>query len=326
MWFNKKNLIVLVLIFPAAILMAVGLFYFLKETKNNDQITGNQTRKTAEPVNMQENVNILFVGDLMFDRGIRYYAEKNGGNNFIFKKINNELLKYDFVVANLEGPITEEKSISANTSPGSTNNYFFTFDPSVAKTLYENNIKIVNLGNNHILNFGENGLISTKKYLKNENIEYFGDPFENKSIIKDFNGFKIAFINYNEFLEKDVQFTINQIKNIKPVVDVVILYAHWGVEYVKNPSEYQKQLACQFIDEGADIIIGSHPHVIQTKEKYKERIIYYSLGNFIFDQHFSEDVKRGLGVAMEISKQKKEIKFKEINFYLDPNGQTTIID
>jgi poly-gamma-glutamate synthesis protein (capsule biosynthesis protein) len=326
MWFDKKNIVILFAILPTAILLAVGLFYFLKEPDINYKIIENKIKKTTDLIKNEKNIKILFVGDLMFDRGIRYYAEKNGGNDFIFEKIKDELLKYDFVVANLEGTITNEKSISAGTIPGSTNNYFFTFDPSVAKTFYKNNIKMVNMGNNHILNFKESGLVSTKKYLEKENIEYFGGPFENKSIIKDFDGFKIAFLSYNEFLGKGIPFTINQIKITKPVVDIVILYTHWGAEYIKTPSDYQKKLAHQFIDAGADIIIGSHPHVIQTTEKYNGKMIYYSLGNFIFDQHFSEDVKNGLGVVIEINKQKKQISFKEINFYLNPNGQTTIVD
>jgi len=115
-------------------------------------------------------VEILFVGDLMFDRGIRYYAEKNGGNDFIFKEISKFLKDKDLVVANLEGPITKNQSVSAGTVPGSTNNYFFTFDPSVARTLYKNNIKLVSLGNNHILNFNYDGLAETKKYLDEANV------------------------------------------------------------------------------------------------------------------------------------------------------------
>jgi len=78
----------------------------------------------------------MFAGDLMFDRGIRYYASLNGGNDFIFEKISDLLLKNDLNVVNLEGPITSNKSVSSGTVPGSVNNYYFTFDPSVAKTLY----------------------------------------------------------------------------------------------------------------------------------------------------------------------------------------------
>lgn len=268
-----------------------------------------------------KSAEILFVGDLMFDRGIRYYAEKNGGNDFIFSKISDFLKSNDLVVANLEGTITKNQSVSAGTAPGSTNNYYFTFDPSVAKTLYDNNIKMVSLGNNHILNFGEAGLVETKKYLDIAKVGYFGAPDYPKSTQATINGIKITFINYNEFADSN---TIEDIKKARNFSDIIIVYAHWGVEYQKNPTEGQINLAHQFIDEGADLVIGSHPHVIQTTEVYKNKKIYYSLGNFIFDQYFSEDVRNGMGVVVKISANKK-LSFTEYNFYLASQGQTILL-
>ncbi|MDP3882636.1 MAG: CapA family protein, partial [Candidatus Staskawiczbacteria bacterium] len=92
---------------------------------------------------MASYVKILFVGDMMFDRGIRYYTDKNVDNNFIFAKIHSTLIDNDLVVGNLEGPITDNPSTSITTKPGEPGNYFFTFDKSWAKTLFKNNIKLV---------------------------------------------------------------------------------------------------------------------------------------------------------------------------------------
>ena len=79
-----------------------------------------------------------------------------------------------------------------------------------------------------------------------------------------------------------------------------------------------------FIDAGADLIIGSHPHVIEPAEVYNGKRIYYSLGNFIFDQYFNENVRNGLGVMVRIDKQTKQLEFLEKHFYLAGNGQTLL--
>lgn len=271
-------------------------------------------------------VQLLFVGDLMFDRGIRYYAAKNGGNDFIFDKISPELLKNDLVVANLEGPITNNKSVSAGTAPGSTDNYFFTFDPSVAKTLFKQNIRLVDLGNNHILNFGQTGLAQTKNYLDQAHVGYFGAPDYPKSTSEEINGVKITFIGYNEFADLDPEIntlsTGEEIQKAKKFSDIIIVFSHWGVEYSQNPTDEMKNLAHQFIDAGADLVVGAHPHVIEPIEIYNGKRIYYSLGNFIFDQYFNEDVRNGLGVEVKINKKTNQLDFLEKYFYLDSNGQT----
>jgi len=291
---------------------------FVDENLVTSYVSGYYSKK--------EYAKILFAGDLMFDRGIRYYAEKNGGNDFIFEKITPLLSDNDLVVANLEGSITSNKSVSAGTAPGSANNYFLTFDPSVAKTLFEKNIKLVDLGNNHILNFGREGLSETQKYLEQSNVDYFGAPGGARSIIENINGLKIGFVAYNEFASSDLdgeqEATINAIEKLKSDSDIVIVFSHWGVEYYLAPADSQKVLAHQFVDAGADLVIGSHPHVIEPMEEYAGKRIYYSLGNFIFDQYFDETVRNGLGVEVKINKKTKQLEFVERHFYLQSGGQT----
>ncbi|OGZ78500.1 MAG: hypothetical protein A2528_01625 [Candidatus Staskawiczbacteria bacterium RIFOXYD2_FULL_37_9] len=311
---NKENIIKIILIAVAVI--SATVYLFLPENLSSPNNKFPQQKSFAR---------ILFVGDLMLDRGIRYYANKNGGNNFIFEKIFLTLSENDLVVANLEGPITDNKSISSGTAPGSANNYFFTFDPGVAKTLFENNIKLVSLGNNHILNFGRGGLAQTKNYLDKANVDYFGAADYPKTISAEINGIKITFINYNEFSEigeLEQKETIEEIEKAKTYSDIIVIYCHWGVEYALTASDSQKNLAHNFINAGADLVIGSHPHVIEPMEIYNGKKIYYSLGNFIFDQYFSEAVRNGLGVAVKINKNTKQLDFSEKYFYLDSNGQT----
>jgi poly-gamma-glutamate synthesis protein (capsule biosynthesis protein) len=303
--------------------------FYLINNENSFNISGQDENSVTSYISgyysKKDYVQILFAGDLMFDRGIRYYAEKNNGNEFIFDKISFMLQSNDLVAVNLEGPITDNKSISLGTAPGSTNNYFFTFDPSVAKTLFNENIRLVDLGNNHITNFGNKGATATESYLDNANVSFLGAPIGIKSIIKNINGIKIAFVSYNEFagdVQAEQKAVINEIESKKLKSDLVVVFSHWGIEYSPTETEYQKELAHKFIDAGADLIIGSHPHVIEPMETYNGKRIYYSLGNFVFDQYFNEDVRNGLGVVVKIDKKTKQMDFSEQRFYLDNNGQT----
>jgi poly-gamma-glutamate synthesis protein (capsule biosynthesis protein) len=269
-----------------------------------------------------QTVKILFGGDMMFDRHIRQVAEKNGGYGFLFAKIDDLLKSEDLVVANLEGPITSQLSKSVGSRMGEASNYVFTFDPGVADTLKDRNIGVVNLGNNHILNFGKDGLAETRKFLEEAGVEYFGDPSDvsHRQLVKGVGGVRVGFVNYNQFATGGEEAAFEDIQKIRNMSDILVVYTHWGQEYVP-PRESVRALARRFIDDGADLVIGSHPHVVQESEEYRGKKIYYSLGNFVFDQYFSEETRRGLLVEVSVDAQEKTLSFKEIPVTLDPNGQ-----
>lgn len=278
-------------------------------------------------IDASSSVKILFVGDMMFDRYIRTQMKKNG-SEYIFNKIQNFLNDYDAVVGNFEGPITNFSSISEKSTIGSSSNFVFTSPKDTAKILYEHNIEILNIGNNHILNFGDEGLKQTKEFLKSAEISFFGDPKDdNKTLSMEFNGINITFISYNQFIgetKNAQQNVLSDIKKYQKNGGKIIVYTHWGDEYQDIPSEEIKNLAHKFVDAGADAVIGSHPHVIQSSENYKGKAIYYSLGNFIFDQYFSEKTKKGLALEMEIDLQSKNIKYKEFIIKMNPDGSTSL--
>ena len=106
--------------------------------------------------------------------------------------------------------------------------------------------------------------------------------------------------------------------------DIIIVYTHWGTEYKTESAENIKNLGRRFIDSGADMVIGTHPHVTQPMEEYKGKRIYYSLGNFIFDQYFSPETKKGLAAEVRIDTQTKNMNFRDIGLILDNNGQTRL--
>lgn len=249
---------------------------------------------------IEPEVRVIFGGDMMFDRTVRREIDAKGGD-FIFSCIDPVLQTVDFVVANLEGPITGNESVSINSLPGDEFNYTFTFDPSVAAMLYRHNILVVNLGNNHIYNFGSSGISSTTQALDNARVGYFGAP-PSYGVAKGRYGIigrrvPLTFINYNEF-GGNASTTRAQIRIARVAGELPIVYTHWGVEYATTSSPYMQDLAHGFIDAGAEIIIGSHPHVVEESEVYRGKYIYYSLGNFIFDQYWMDSVRNGLLVEV----------------------------
>lgn len=268
------------------------------------------------------DIRLLFGGDMMFDRYIRETGEKKG-YNFVFAKMRDALMSYDRVIANLEGPITSQPSVSVGSEFGSAKNYVFTFDPKAAQALADNNIRTVNIGNNHILNFGEAGLAETRGFLAHAGIGFFGDPKDasHRSLIENIKGTRIAFVNYNQFVNGgDETQVIEDIRLAKQSADVVIVYTHWGIEYSAVPQR-GKDLARRMVDAGADAVIGSHPHVVQESETYRGKRIYYSLGNFVFDQFFRDDTKRGLMVEMIVHSKDKSLSFDDRHVILSTSGQ-----
>ncbi len=332
---NKLWLLCLgVAIFSAVV---ISLFYINRESEkafSPEKILSSNLAKDGSYNNEgkvvpKHPIKILFVGDMMFDRHIREVADKKG-YGYIFEGVKDLLAREDLVVGNLEGPITDNQSISIKTKMDEKNNFRFTFDPMAAKVLAENNIKLVNLGNNHILNREEKGVEQTKKYLSEAGVNYFGDtggleaklPAGSLASMKEIGGNKIVFVNYNYSSSGSEERAIEEIKKEKNQADFVILFTHWGTEYkVGDPGAQIRDLAHRFIDAGADLLIGTHPHVIQSSEVYSGKKIYYSLGNFIFDQYFQKETMEGLGVEVTINPD-RSMEYNDLKFEMTRGGQT----
>jgi len=268
--------------------------------KTNTESTSNN----PESIKTDEEMKILFLGDLMLDRYIGQMAEKHQDPCYNFSLIKDFLKSYDLVIVNNEGTITGKDSISRDTTPEQREHFRFTFSPEVLRCYLENNIKMVSLGNNHILDFGKEGLEETIRNLDSHSINYFGNPLDNEQNAREIEvpGEKLALVAYNQFFGLNIDEVISQIRELRSKGVEVIVFCHWGEEYKNNSNEKQKDLARKFIDAGAGAVIGSHPHVIQEEERYKGRPIFYSLGNFIFDQYFSKESMKGMGVELDIKK------------------------
>lgn len=294
------------------------------------------------PAEPEPKAVLLFGGDIMFDRYIRSVSDTVGGD-YIFSCIVPLLLEVDGVVANLEGPITDFASVSVGAPEEAPEHFTFTFPPETALLLARHNFLAVNVGNNHIANFSREGVKQTKTYLDEAGVSYFGLPlfsnsqeFENSGggvvTREEVNGIPFSFISYNEFnpfsvgknVESKNRIIYDTIFAEKELGNAVVVYTHWGDEYVAPP-ERVKVLARQFVDAGASLVVGSHPHVVQESERYKDASIYYSLGNFVFDQYFSDEVKNGLLLEVTFDPSGVE-SIKEVPIVLHPDGRTCFRD
>ena len=252
---------------------------------------------TQQAVFIPEKKTLLVFGDVMLDRYVRNYINASG-TAALFQYVKNDIKAANATMFNLEGPVTEFASVV------SKENLQFTFATHTASDLADIGIDIVSLANNHTNNFGREGLRQTKEYLHNANIIHFGDPYnevENTVTKYTLGTTTISLVGYHQFENPDLTKILNTIKAEKESGNFVIFFPHWGNEYEKYASVSQKTKAEEVINAGADIIIGAHPHVIQNTEIYGGKPIFYSLGNFIFDQWFSEDVKYGLGLLLTFS-------------------------
>lgn len=278
-------------------IVALG-FYIIKESSPEvSEIKGpaGNSRFLIEEI---KPVNILFVGDIMFDRKVEVQMEKNG-YDYPFKKIKNFLNQSDFVFGNLEGPISknpEKFSLSAMT---------FAFSDKTIEPLVSSNFRVLSLANNHTLNMYGGGLEETKMILKQAGIDWVGDPLacSNDYVEKENLIFMAFNTTFSECKSDTITGIVERTKKENPDKFFVVS-VHWGEEYKTESSWAQKQLAHEVVDAGADLIIGHHPHVVQEYEKYKDKMIFYSLGNFIFDQYFSEATQQGLAVRLEIYGEK----------------------
>jgi poly-gamma-glutamate synthesis protein (capsule biosynthesis protein) len=220
-------------------------------------------------------VTVGFVGDLGLGRHITSMARTKNDFSWSFQAAGPWLLENDFTLANLESPII------ASCPEGKTGTFTFCGDPKFLPYLKSNKL-VFNLNNNHILNYGQDGLSQTKQYLSTD---YFYDNF----YIKNINGISFGFLGYDfiTYPKLDKSQILSQIKMLKPQVDYLIVSIHWGNEYLPEPELWRIDFAHQLIDAGVDVIHGQHPHVWQGMEVYQGKYIFYSLGNFIFDQSWS---------------------------------------
>ncbi len=265
-----------------------------------------------------EHLRILAFGDMMLGRHVRTLMNKYG-MDFIFEKIKPDkdsewfYENTDFVFGNFEGPINGKGS-SGGTS------MVFSFNEDVAQFLKAYGFNILSIANNHAIDQGWSGREKTVKAFNDADLGWCGHPSEEEEgsvyygeggvrvSIDDSSGGlftdgeKVAFVCFHDITSRlNLENAIALIEEVKENSDYVIVSVHWGVEYSHKPNRTQTDYGHAFVDAGADFVIGHHPHVVQSFEEYNGKFIFYSLGNFVFDQYWSTDTQEELALGIDLS-------------------------
>ncbi len=267
-------------------------------------------------VNALGDVRVLFVGDIMVGRHVH---ELMAGNfERPFKYVTGFLQAPDLTVGNLEGPLVATAKIPRPVP----NSFNLTGDTRAAKTLAKVGFDVLSVSNNHAFDAGASGLASTIEAVRGAGIGVIGADNAGKQtpVVKEVRGLKIAFLAFADFLNiPGTGVTYIRINNAgdrarvaaeialaRKSADIVVVFWHWGPEYAIQPSSGQKQMAQISADAGADLVIGSHPHVAQGMELKskggRSSVVVYSLGNALFDQYFSQEVRQGLALECYVDK------------------------
>lgn len=274
----------------------------------NRELPVENVIETKEVVSSND-ASILFTGDVMLGRYVETLMRKNG-ENYPFELVRERLDMADAALINLEGPVLRTEK--HRQTPDFTT--VFSFDESVLNVLKNNSIDILNLSNNHTLDKGQEVFEEMISMIELNELEWFGHPrlWEDRYVNSvEINGFIFTFIGFHQATNPgfniDAARSFIQTWRKDNPRDIIVSNVHHGPEYRKESSNLQKQIARGLIDGGSDIVIGHHPHVVQEMEIYNGKPIFYSLGNFVFDQYFSKDVQEGLTIEMVAKNIDKEV-------------------
>lgn len=303
----------------------------IKSEAQKAQVLETAKEEIVEPV-IPKETTLLFVGDMMLTRGVETSVKKNfnGDYNKLFENLP-ELKDADILFGNLEGPVSE-------TGNNVGSKYSFRMDPMILPAIKNAGFDIVSFANNHVGDWNVNAFKDTLARLASEDILKTGAGVDKTEVetptIIEKNGIKFGFLGFSDvgptwmvakentpgiLLASDPKMP-EIIQKAKAMSDVLIISIHWGDEYKTAHNDRQEKLAKMLIDNGADMVIGHHPHVVEEIGEYRGKPIVYSLGNFIFDQSFSKNTMRGM-LFMVTFNDKNLKSFKKLNITLNKKFQ-----
>ena len=272
----------------------------------------------SEPQITESTITFLAVGDMMLSRGVAGAITRANDPLLPFRKLAELLQSTDFNFGNLESPISGNDRVLGK-------GLSFNMHTRDIAGLVAHNFKVLNLANNHALDQRLPGLQFTQKFLTEKGIIYLGvgnnldeawtpKIFTAGDIKIGFIGASYASVNdggvaRNDYVARieDTERLKGALKRLKPEADFIVVTMHAGIEYTRKPNSSQIEFAHAAIDHGADMVIGAHPHWVQTMEQYQGKYIFYSLGNFVFDQEWSRDTKEGLILKIMLRSRRRTI-------------------
>lgn len=265
-----------------------------EDLEDDEQNTGSET---------SDLVSLIFAGDIYFsDHVLNAYDRAGGIGGVLGETLRETIGESDIFMANLEFPFSERGTKAVDKQ------FTFRVSPSRVSILQEIGPDIVTVANNHALDYGTDALLDTCDTLDMAGILHVGagknlDEARKPQFIEK-NGIKIGFLGVTRvfptgdwaageahpgmFSAYDTAPVVNEIQKVKKQCDYLVVYIHWGIERNTQPEAYQREMGHQYIDAGADLVVGSHPHVLQGIESYNGKWILYSLGNFVFGSSIPE--------------------------------------
>lgn len=270
----------------AVIIFIIAVIYYPANPKqpSEPEPAAEATAAPVRALTLTAAGDCTLATDIYFDQSTSFvaYAEQYGTSYFL-EKVRGIFSEDDITLVNLECALS-------NNGSRADKQFAFRGDPSYVNILTSSSVEAANLANNHSLDYGNQALTDTKNLLEENGIITCRGK-DNVSI-RDINGIRVGFvgINYlNDQMKTELEDAIAVAKNAG--AELVILSIHWGIEKETSPNEEQISAAHRAIDCGADVVIGTHPHVLQGIEKYNGRYICYSLGNFSFGGNSSPSDK-----------------------------------
>lgn len=261
----------------------------------------NETEETEETETAgetgQREICLAFAGDvLLSDHVLNAYRTGGGITGVVGESLLQEADSADLFMVNQEFPF------SSRGTPAPDKQFTFRLPPEKVSLLQEMGIGLVTLANNHALDFGRDALLDTCAALEGAGIPYVGagENLERAKALyrQQIGGWKVGFLGATRVIPVadwaatgsspgmlstyDPSVLLEEIRKAKEICDYLVVYVHWGKERESQPEEYQRQLGRQYLEAGADLVIGSHPHVLQGIEYDQGKPIVYSLGNFVF--------------------------------------------
>ncbi len=292
----------------------------LESNESGDFLTGRTPKQTTTYLlaflgkkQSKQAIKLLVGGDVMLGRSVNTRSIKFSNPGWAAGQLSKKLSS-DIFLINLESPF------SANCQPKDTGMIFCAPVKNI-ETLKQLGVTVAGVENNHIYNQGKSGKQFTIDLLNSNSVM----PSTEELIVINIRGERIGIISQN-FIDKEVneKSLADYIKASKNKVDFLIFFPHWGNEYQPTPTSFQAKIARMVIDNGANLVVGHHPHWVQTFEVYQSGFIYYSLGNLIFDQMWSQKTKEGLLTEIDISSGKVE-KIIEHSILIENYGQPKIV-
>lgn len=281
------------------------------------QQTSKETEATHNPTLVQKLLSgdeknikngIRFTGDIMLARNVENFMTAYGPLYPLKALLNHPDDLY--LVGNFESAIPK---VHAHTP---SMGFSFSTKKQNLEGLQQYGFTHMGIANNHSYDFGADDFHNTQKVLQEAGLNPFGDQTNQASSTVQFVNIKDETVALLGIFAVDVAPSKSEIQRLLKKAGnestLQVAYVHFGTEYKTTHSNFQETLSRVLIDEGVDVVIGHHPHVVQDIEMYKGRLIFYSLGNFIFDQYFSKEVQEGLMVEMFVANDQLTFNLKPV--------------